>query len=604
MKAKHRRVRALELLHVRFPRTYRGLRVAWRFLRRHFRDYPRYRRKLMRCVAEGEQAREAAIRVTVVGLIDEDTSAAACRRFRRRLDQQSGVHCQVSWLGSGASTRFRDTLPEGEAVDGLADTGGQALRDALRAAEAGGVVIFARIQTRFLPGALITIVRAMQAAGGASLLFGDHEFLQRGRLELAAKGAFDRYWIEGYAASEPYLAFDARWVAERMAVTPPSDMRATALLTALLAHVPESAAVHLPLPVARVEGQLRAYRPALSDAGPAHVRDTVRDPLVFQGETASGIAAIIPTRDGFPYLRAAVDTASAALRACGTEGRIVIIDNGSITPDTCDYLSSVDGSEDRDVRIEVWRYDHPFNYARMHNWAVAQLAEPLLLLLNDDIEAKAAAGSDSWLHAMLHHMRDPRVAAVGAQLRYPSGAIQHAGVVLGLGIDHIAGHVGVGLEPNNDRLAAFGMGRPRSVSAVTAACMLTRREAFEGVGGFEAEGLPVAFNDVDYCLRLRAKGWDVVMEPGAVLTHHESLSRGQDHDPVKRARFEGECAFMKRRWGQALVEDPFYSPHYSIDTADLSLRAEVDARALQPRWSRRILPQDGTPDGEKGSDPR
>jgi len=442
--------------------------------------------------------------------------------------------------------------------------------------------------TRFLPGALSRLHQALRARSETRVVFGDHEYLQRGRLRLAAKGVFDRRMAELYAEREPFLAFDPDWLTTQMAAAGPID-DLTSLLCGILKAVEETAVAHLPLPVVRVERGQGATAPSLDRA---MVPESVTSGARYEAEPLSSrarLAVIIPTRDGMPHLPLAVETAIAGMTACACSGRVVVIDNGSEQRETLDYLLSMDKTERAGVHVEVWRYDYPFNYAAMHNWAVSALDEDYLLLLNDDVEAQALTmpASTDWLRGMFSHMADSRVGAVGAQLRYPDGTLQHGGVVLGLGIDHIAGHVGVGLEPGDERLTEAGLGRPRAVSAVTAACMLTRRAVFQSIGGFEAKGLPVAFNDVDYCLRLREAGYDVVMEPAAVLLHHESLTRGQDHDPAKRARFESECAFMERRWGDALAQDPYYSPHYSNETADLSLRAAPDPSAVLPRFAKR-----------------
>ncbi len=591
------RVRVLEWLHVRYPRAYRVLRALWRFLRWRFRDYPRYRRKLVRFAETAPCVGKSMLRVHVVCLVESPLTARGRRRFRTSVLQQQGVELRLSWLVQPSLLNDFAPLANHEEVISMTSPPWPQLSHWAHTADTDEMLVVCRSHVRFLPDALRRIAAGMRAVAPAALVFGDHEYVQRGRLCLSARTAFDRHVRSDYAIAAPFLAFNVRWLAEQgIGLVNPEAPSWTSLLADLLGHVPECSAVHLPLPVVRVEDAQPPSHPALDRSGalPSHLdmEEAGNSLPMIEG---ADIAVIIPTRDGYPYLRAAVDTAMAALQACRRRGRIVIIDNQSAQPATCDYLHAVADTELHGVRLEVWRYDHPFNYARMHNWAVAQLREPLLLLLNDDVEASQsglATPTTCWLAWMLAQMRDPRVAAVGAQLRYPNGTVQHAGVVLGLGIDHIAGHVGVGLDPGNDRLAMAGLGRPRAVSAVTAACLLTRRESFEQVGGFESEGLPVAFNDVDYCLRLRASGYDVVMEPRAVLTHHESLTRGQDHDPVKRARFEGECAFMKRRWGRALLEDPFYSPHYAIDTADLSLRAQPDGRAVAARVANRAQPLD------------
>ena len=146
-------------------------------------------------------------------------------------------------------------------------------------------------------------------------------------------------------------------------------------------------------------------------------------------------------------------------------------------------------------------------------------------------------------------------------LYYPNGQIQHAGVILGVG--GVAGHA----LRTGDRLSVVGQGRiqlPRSMSTVTGACMWVRREAWEAVKGMDARNLPVAFNDIDFCLRLSEAGWRIVWTPFAELTHHESISRGLDTEGERAMRFAGEIRYMKQRWGLKLRNDPAYNPNLSL----------------------------------------
>jgi GT2 family glycosyltransferase len=160
------------------------------------------------------------------------------------------------------------------------------------------------------------------------------------------------------------------------------------------------------------------------------------------------------------------------------------------------------------------------------------------------------------------------VGCVGAKLIYPDRRIQHGGIVLGL--YGIAGHAHRFAKQDDpgylSRLASI-----QNVSAVTAACMLVRRRVFDQLGGLD-EGLAVAFNDVDFCLRARLAGYRNVWTPFAELIHHESVSRGRDLSPAKSRRFTAEYATMQQRWGRQLLDDPYYSPHLTHDREDFSLR--------------------------------
>jgi O-antigen biosynthesis protein len=260
------------------------------------------------------------------------------------------------------------------------------------------------------------------------------------------------------------------------------------------------------------------------------------------------VSIIIPTRDG-KYLHRCLD--SIRFRTTYQNIEILVVDNGSLTYSVLEYLGA------NDSWLTVIRDDSPFNYAEINNRAVAQSNGEVICLLNDDTEVI----NGDWLEEMISQLMQPSVGAVGAKLYYPEGLIQHAGVILGmLGI---AGHA----LRKCDRLSFADQGRmqlPRCYSAVTAACMAVRREAWDHVGGMDAVNLPVAFNDIDFCLRLGEAGWRVVFTPYAELTHHESISRGSDIEGERAPLFENEKRYMHERWGPILGNDPAYNPNLSL----------------------------------------
>jgi GT2 family glycosyltransferase len=206
----------------------------------------------------------------------------------------------------------------------------------------------------------------------------------------------------------------------------------------------------------------------------------------------------------------------------------------------------------------------PFNYSTINNNAVAAAQGELLCLMNNDIEVL----SPDWLAIMATQALRPEVGAVGAQLLYPDGRIQHAGVVIGVG--NAAGHAHRFLQPGAEgyfRRHAL----PQFVSAVTGACLVVRRERFLAVGGLDEANFAVAFNDVDLCLKLNARGWQSFYEPRAVLVHHESVSRGLDTDPVGAARFAGELAALQRIWRTNEIVDPYHHPMLSRASEQFAL---------------------------------
>ena len=270
------------------------------------------------------------------------------------------------------------------------------------------------------------------------------------------------------------------------------------------------------------------------------------------------VSIIIPTRDGAGILSTCIRSIRARTRYPDYE--IIIVDNGSVKDETKQLFAALSA----DPAIRILPRPEPFNFSRLNNAAVREAAGSVLALVNNDIEVTR----DDWLDAMVSLAMRPDTGCVGAKLLYPDGRLQHAGVVIGLG--GVAGHAHR-FAPGN---APGYLGRLRAaheVSAVTAACLVIRRSVFEAVGGFE-EGLAVAFNDVDFCLKVRAAGYRNVWTPFAELIHHESVSRGRDLTPSKARRFAAEYVTMQRRWGAQLLSDPYYSPHLTYDREDFSLR--------------------------------
>jgi glycosyltransferase involved in cell wall biosynthesis len=272
------------------------------------------------------------------------------------------------------------------------------------------------------------------------------------------------------------------------------------------------------------------------------------------------VTLIIPTKDQQPILERAIDSILGKTTYDNYE--IIIVDNNSEQRTTIDYLSDI---EERHSRVSVLRYPAPFNYSAINNFAARHAKGSILAFINNDVEVI----NGSWLQEMVSQVSRQQVGCVGAMLYYPDNTIQHAGIVLGIG--GVAGHSHKRF-PRGDSGYFARLKLAHNVSAVTAACMLLRRSVFEEVGGFDDGGLAVAFNDVDLCLRVREAGYLNVFTPFAELYHHESISRGYEDNPEKKARFESEVKVMLRRWGDILANDPFYSPHLTLTDEDFSLR--------------------------------
>lgn len=271
------------------------------------------------------------------------------------------------------------------------------------------------------------------------------------------------------------------------------------------------------------------------------------------------ISIIIPNKDH-------IDDLDKCLQSIFTKStyknyEIIIVENNSEWPETFEYYKRLEGND----RCKVVYWDKEFNYSAINNFGAKEANGEYLLLLNNDTEVI----TPEWLEEMLGYCQRADVGAVGARLYYPDDTIQHAGVILGFG--GIAGHAAIG----QDRYQLGYMARvltPQDVSIVTAACMLVDKKVFDEVGGLD-ERLRVAFNDVDFCMKVRSKNYLVVYNPYAELYHYESKSRGQEDTPEKVERFAGEIEIFKSRWAEELRKgDPYYNPNLSLDRADYSLR--------------------------------
>ncbi|MFO1153185.1 MAG: glycosyltransferase [Rhodospirillales bacterium] len=268
---------------------------------------------------------------------------------------------------------------------------------------------------------------------------------------------------------------------------------------------------------------------------------------------APRVSIIIPTRDRVDLLRACVQ--GLRTRTDYPDLEIIVVDNGSAEATTHAYFADLAA----DDRVRVLPYPGPFNYSAINNAAVRAATGDILALLNNDIEV---LGPD-WLASMVAHAVRPEVGAVGARLLYANMRVQHGGCVTGIQGSVAHAHV---MLPQTDA-GYFSRARlTQAMTAVTGACMVLRRACFDEVGGFDEIDLPVAYNDIDLCLKLRQKGYRIVYDADAELLHHESMSRGYDHQTEeRRQRQQKEMALMLQRWGDALDRDPYYNPNLSSE---------------------------------------
>jgi GT2 family glycosyltransferase len=354
--------------------------------------------------------------------------------------------------------------------------------------------------------------------------------------------------------------------------------------------------VHLP-GVAYHRRQPNTARNEPMDDGDNATRRVVADALERRGELATIeagaveglfnvrraidqhplVSIIIPFRDEPSLLSTCVRSIRAAPGYDHFE--LVLVDNDSELPETMALVERL--ASEHGVRLV--KAPGSFNWSAINNAAVGECTGELLVFMNNDIEARRPR----WLDALVGHALRPQVGAVGARLLYPDGSLQHGGVVFGLG--GLAGHVLRGLP--GDRLGYLAMAaQTRNCSAVTGACLMTRREVFESVDGFD-ERLSVAFNDVDYCLKLRKAGYLVVYTPLTELVHHESRSRGHTEDSAAQRR-------IRDRWGSVLEEgDLYYNPLLSRwrDWCPISTVQEDE------RWTNFLTTTLSTPDSSSSS---
>ena len=276
------------------------------------------------------------------------------------------------------------------------------------------------------------------------------------------------------------------------------------------------------------------------------------------------VSLLIPTHNGLEILKPCLE--GILQKTDYPNYEIILIDNNSDDPHTLQFLQSAASL----ARVKVIQDSGPFNYSAINNRATAAAQGSLLAFVNNDIEP---INSD-WLTEMVAEALQAQTGAVGAMLYYPNDRVQHAGVVLGIAgpriVEGVAGHAfkhfprGHGGQMNRLRLR-------QNYSAVTAACLVVRREVFEAVGGFNETDLPVSYNDVDLCLRIRAAGYRNLWTPFAELYHHESASRGAEDTPAKQARAHQKFQYMRQTWGPLLDNDPAYNPNLTLIHEDFSI---------------------------------
>jgi GT2 family glycosyltransferase len=270
------------------------------------------------------------------------------------------------------------------------------------------------------------------------------------------------------------------------------------------------------------------------------------------------VSIIIPNKDHKEDLERCINSILTKSKYKNYE--IIIVENHSKEEETFEYYNYIKNRYENIILLE-WKDE--FNYSAVNNFAAKYAKGDILLFLNNDTEVI----NENWLEEMIQYAQREDVGVVGAKLYYPDDTIQHAGVILGIG--GIAEHSHRYFSKNS--FGYFGrLGIVQNLSAVTGACLMMRKDVFKEVEGFD-ERYPLAFGDVDICLKAREKGYLVVFTPFAELYHYKSKTRGYEDTPEKQERFNKEIELFRKKWGYILESgDPYYNPNLNLDREDFS----------------------------------
>jgi len=292
------------------------------------------------------------------------------------------------------------------------------------------------------------------------------------------------------------------------------------------------------------------------------VRFLIQEPL-------PKVDIIIPTRNRSDLLANCIDNIRKQTQYSNYE--ITVVDNLSDDPKTLKLLMEL-----KSYNIaKILYFKQPFNFSAINNYAASKTDGPILCLMNNDIEVL----DPDWLFEMVSHAQRPEIGAVGCKLIYPNQTIQHGGIIMGIrgGIGH-----SYRFFPADSPGYFFRLQTTQNFSTVTGACMVVRRKLYEKLGGLD-EQLKVAFNDIDFCLRILEAGYRNLWTPYAQLIHHESLSREYDDTPEKQEYFNKEKRFILDRWGDALSKDPYYNPNLSLQFEDFRIASHPN---LKQPWNK------------------
>lgn len=271
------------------------------------------------------------------------------------------------------------------------------------------------------------------------------------------------------------------------------------------------------------------------------------------------VSLIIPTYNGHDITKQTID--SILGKTIYQNYEIILVDNNSDDSDALVYFDEIGAHP----KVTLLKYPFPFNYSAINNFAVNYAKGSIVGLINNDIEVI----SPEWLTEMVSHANRDDIGCVGAMLYYSNDTVQHAGIVIGMG--GVAGHTHKHASCG-DNGYQNGLQVVQNTSAVTGACLLVKKSIFDTLGGLNEVDLKVAYNDVDFCLRVQELGYRNLWTPFAELYHHESASRGSDDTPANKERFLKEVEYMRKTWGTDTYKDPYYSVNLTLESDDMSIR--------------------------------
>ncbi len=460
------------------------------------------------------------------------------------------------------------------------------------AAARGEWVSFIDHDDAFVTGAIPIIAKAVADHPDASFFYTDELICDAGMTILGSlcKPAFDPVLLSGVNYINHFSVFRRGRVIELGSLAPDREgSQDYDLVLRYLAGTTPGSVVHIPYLAYRWRRGEDSYstlhrdrsvnnaRRALAGSygGAGHDVDVQPATLLpnlhrvrFAGAARPLVSVVIPNRDSLALITRVVTDLLDRTHYADIE--IIVPDNGSQDPEV---LAFYEAHRSRSFFAEV--VPERFNFSRMCNRGVRHASGDVLLFLNNDIEII----EPDWLAEMVECLSFPGTGIVGAKLLYPDGRIQHAGVIVGLG--EAAGHWFV--ESASSEPGPMGrLAVRQTMSAVTGACMLVTRRCFEAVGGFDEVAFPIAYNDIDFCVRARSVGYRTVWTPFATLRHHESTSRGSDETGGNRERLKNDIAKLQERHGTRTLIDQAFSPFYDRRSAQTRLRVPSELPVARP----------------------